>query len=84
MTERPPESDALVALNRFFIDALLALGRNNRGEEACRLAAAAWSALRHGHPREAERLNGVLHALTRDNHPQKPNKGDNHVPTENP
>jgi hypothetical protein len=58
------DSEALAALNRVFVRALLALGDAGEADQACRLAAAAWSALRHRFPREAERLNGVKHSLT--------------------
>jgi hypothetical protein len=68
------DSDAgeqLIALNRFFIRSLLALGKTGEDErdQACRIAAPAWSKLRHTHPREAERLNGVMHSLTQSTHP---------------
>jgi hypothetical protein len=56
---------ALEALNRLFIRALLLAGETGAAERACRLAAAGWSLLRHDYPREAERLNGALHALAR-------------------
>jgi hypothetical protein len=52
------------ALNRLFITALLRLGDVGETDAACRLAAQGWSLLRHKQPREAERLNGVLHNLT--------------------
>ncbi len=52
------------ALNRLFIKALLRLGDVGEIDAACRLAAQGWSLLRHEQPREAERLNGVLHNLT--------------------
>jgi len=57
----------LKSLNRIFIRSLLALGEKGEEERhlACQLAASAWSELRHAHPREAERLNGVMHSLTR-------------------
>lgn len=50
--------------------ALLALGKTGKDEchLACQLAAAGWSELRQTHPREAERLNGAMHALTQSNH----------------
>ncbi len=66
------DEPALVALNRVFVRCLLALGKTGDEErhQACQLAAAAWSELRHTHPREAERLNGVLHALTQSTHPR--------------
>lgn len=40
------------------------LGENGPNDEACLLAAEAWSVLRHQHPKEAERFNGLLHYLT--------------------
>ena len=58
------DGEALAALNRAFVCALLALGDAGEADQACRLAASAWSALRHQHPREANRLNGVMHSLT--------------------
>jgi hypothetical protein len=58
------DSEALATLNRVFVRALLALGDAGEADQACRLAAAAWSALRHRFPREADRLNGVMHSLT--------------------
>jgi len=56
--------DTIAALNRLFIQALLAMGDAGEIDAACRLAAQGWSMLRHDHPREAERLNGVMHNLT--------------------
>ncbi|HET7675940.1 MAG TPA: hypothetical protein VFL54_10495 [Gammaproteobacteria bacterium] len=72
------EETVLAALNRLFVKSLLALGAGPGAERdhACRLAAAGWSALRHTHPREAERLNGLLHSLTRSTHPATADKGD--------
>lgn len=55
----------LSQLNRLFVMALLALARAGDGEFACRLAADAWSAIRHINDREAERLTAVLHTLAR-------------------
>ena len=82
MTDASPAPDqALQALNRHFLRALLALGETGKAQrdQACRIAAAAWSELRHAHPREAERLNGVLHALTQSSHPSTTVQGDTHV-----
>lgn len=63
------DAQRLAGLNRCFIQALLALGEAGHADTACRLAASGWSLLRHGQPREAERLNGVLHALSKTTHP---------------
>ncbi len=56
---------ALPMLNRLFISALIALAEAGKAEQACRLAAQGYPALRRCHPREAERLNAVMHSLTR-------------------
>ncbi len=64
MAERMP-NDALVALNRLFIRSLRELGNAGLDDLACRLAGEGWALLRHDNSREAERLNGVLHFLTR-------------------
>jgi hypothetical protein len=66
----------LVSLNRLLVKSTLALGRTGADEchEACRIAAQGYMALRDSHPREAERLNGVLHSLTKAHHPQKEKK----------
>lgn len=45
--------------------ALRRLGEVGEPEDANRLAARAWSAIRHQHPAEAERLNGTMHYLSR-------------------
>ena len=57
--------DAFAELSRLFLAALLALARTGEADQACRLGAAAWSAIRHDHPREADRLTAALHALVR-------------------
>ncbi|MHB8425525.1 MAG: hypothetical protein ACYDB9_10330 [Gammaproteobacteria bacterium] len=72
-------SNELSILNRLFMQALLALGEAGEPERACRLAAAGWTTLRRQHPREAERLNGTLHALTRTSHPTPNRTGDTHA-----
>jgi hypothetical protein len=61
------DCDALIVeLNRLFVRALLLAGEAGEAEPACRIAAAGWSKLRHDYPREAERLNGAMHALARN------------------
>lgn len=67
MTDHAARCDAAInALNRLFMRALLLAGEAGEAEPACRLAAAGWSMLRHDYPREAERLNGAMHALARN------------------
>ncbi|MGH7155439.1 MAG: hypothetical protein ACREF3_16045, partial [Acetobacteraceae bacterium] len=56
---------ALPIINRLFISALLSLAETGKAEQACRLAAQGYTALRQCQTREAERLNAVLHSLTR-------------------
>ncbi len=56
---------ALPMINRLFIHALLALAEGGKAEQASRLAAQGYIALRHCHTHEAERLNNLLHSLTR-------------------
>lgn len=62
---RQDDTDDLHVMTRLLIQAVKALGDAGRTELACRLTAAAWTTLRKKRPREAERLNGVLHYLTR-------------------
>ena len=62
-----PRASSIAALNRLFMQALLQIGKHGSAEDidaACRLAAQGWSLLRHDWPRDAERLNGVMHSLT--------------------
>lgn len=72
-------SNELSTLNRLFLQALLALGEAGEPERACRLAAAGWTTLRRQHPREADRLNGALYALTCTSHPTPNHTGDTHA-----
>ncbi|HET7569111.1 MAG TPA: hypothetical protein VFK96_00810 [Gammaproteobacteria bacterium] len=69
------KTDPLKSLNKLLVRSLLALGKTGEAErdQACKFAAEAWLALRDTHPREAERLNGVLHSLTQSNHPKEKN-----------
>lgn len=62
--------DPLTVLNKLLVRSVLALGKTgaDANRQACQLAAAGYVALRDTHPREAERLNGVLHALTQTSH----------------
>jgi hypothetical protein len=62
---------AIPELNRLFILALKRLGEAGETEAACRLAAQGWSLLRSEQPQDAQRLNGVLHYLTRPNIPDR-------------
>lgn len=65
---------ALPMINRLFVSALLSLAEMGRTEQACRLAAQGCVALRQCQAREAERLNAVLHSLTRNSANPSPNE----------
>ncbi len=56
--------EQLTKLNKLLVRALKDLATTGRRDEACAFAAEAWSLLRHDTPREAERMNGLLHYLT--------------------
>lgn len=56
--------DTLTRLNRILAKTLRTLGDQGAADEACELAAEAWSILRGINAKEAERMNGVLHQLT--------------------
>jgi len=56
--------DSVAAIGRVLAKALRKLGDAGQAEDACELAAEAWSLLRDANPKEAERMNGVLHQLT--------------------
>jgi hypothetical protein len=62
--ENGPADARLAGLNKVLAKALRELAGAGRAHEACALAAEAWSLLRHDAPKEAERLNGLLHYLT--------------------
>lgn len=71
---------AITALNRLFLQALLLVGKHGDADDldaACRLAAQGWSLLRHDRPRDAERLNGVMHSLTGPRRTTQPSKSAN-------
>src|SRR5690606_38460513 len=54
-------SDVVGTLGKLLARALRSLGDAGEREKACEFAAEAWAALRREHPKEAERMNGVLH-----------------------
>jgi uncharacterized protein (DUF2249 family) len=62
---RQAETDGVQLMNRLLIQAVRALANEGQTDLACRIAAAAWAALHDVRPKEAEKLNGVLHYLTR-------------------
>lgn len=56
---------AVVSVTAVLVRTLRALGQNGQPEEANRLAAKAYWALRPTSPDEAERINGAMHYLAR-------------------
>ncbi|WP_152186949.1 hypothetical protein [Segeticoccus rhizosphaerae] len=58
----PADSERLL---RVLIRALRGLGEAGDPDQASRLAARAWSEVRHSNPAAAERLNGTMHYLAR-------------------
>ena len=56
--------EALEELNRILEESLKSLVAAGEKERACTLAAEAWSLLREIHPREAQRMNALLHRFT--------------------
>ncbi len=71
----PNDSDPVTALVRLLAEALVALGRAGQPDAANRIAGRAWSALRHDHPHEAERLNNLMHGLAKlPSNPEKENR----------
>nr|AGC71782.1 hypothetical protein [uncultured bacterium A1Q1_fos_2116] len=60
-----PTTDPIRETTDVLVRALRALGNAGQPDTASRLAARAWWVLKSQHPREAERLNGVLHYLAR-------------------
>jgi uncharacterized protein (DUF2249 family) len=57
--------DAPPVLGRLLREALTALARAGHPDAANRLAGRAWWALRHEHPVEAERINALMHGLSK-------------------
>jgi len=69
------------ALLKVLVRALRRLGETGHAEDANRLAARGWSAIRHRHPVAAERLNGTMHYLSRLPEPVEETK-ENRMPAE--
>ena len=76
MTMPNAAREEIGGLNRLLVLALLALARAGSADDACRIAARAWSLLRHHNAREAERLTAVLHTLTREVRFEPPSQGE--------
>ena len=65
--ETSPDADASLvdALTRILARACRQLGNAGHPSDSARLAAEAWSLLRHRFPDDAERINGTMHYLSR-------------------
>ena len=66
MSGSKASSALMPRLLRLYGKSLLRLGETGHVDEACRMAAEAWALLRTEQPESAEYLNGILHALTRN------------------
>ena len=64
-TATSPAPDATDVLVGLLVSALRALGDAGAPEPANRLAGQAWAALRHERPAAAQRINGLMHRLAR-------------------
>jgi uncharacterized protein (DUF2249 family) len=58
-------TEPLDALGAVLADSLRALAGAGQPEAACRLAGRAYAALRREHPAQAQRINALMHRLTR-------------------
>ena len=66
MTDAPEVTiEVLDSTLDVLIRALREVGKSGQADLANRLAARAWLGLKHEHPRQAERLNGLMHFLAR-------------------
>lgn len=63
--EKPREVEPLAALAGILIEALRALADHGQAEAANRLAGGAYAALRRTHPDLAQRINALMHRLSR-------------------
>ncbi len=72
LDEEARHPDPLAPLVGLLDRALRRLGDRGGADEACRMAAEGWALLDAGRKREAQRLNGTLHYLTRAPHQQGP------------
>jgi hypothetical protein len=59
------EDEVIDALTRVLARACRKLGEAGRAQEAGRLAAAGWAAVRVDHARQARHLDGVMHHIAR-------------------
>ena len=67
----PVQTEPLQAVTTVLVDALRALAAAGEPEAASRLAGRAYAALRREHPEHAQRINALMHSLTRNIDPMK-------------
>ena len=67
----PVQTESSQAVTNVLADALRALEAAGRPEDASRLAGRAYAALRREHPEHAQRINALMHRLTRNIDPIK-------------
>ncbi len=65
------QTEPVTTVTAVLIDALRALEAAGRPEAASRLAGRAYAALRREHPEHAQRINALMHRLTRNINPIK-------------
>ena len=65
MSADASDRDPVDVLTRVLVRACRALADAGRPRDAGRLAADAWAALRHGHTRQAQHLDGAMHHIAR-------------------
>jgi uncharacterized protein (DUF2249 family) len=65
------QTEPVQAVTAVLIDALRALEAAGQPQPASRLAGRAYAALRRDHPEQAQRINALMHRLTRNTDPIK-------------
>jgi hypothetical protein len=61
----PADEDIIDALTRVLVRACRKLTDAGHPQEAARLAADGWVAVRRTHPRQAQHLDGIMHHIAR-------------------
>ena len=65
------DEELAAALTDALLETLGALGRAGQAERANRIAARTWWALRSAHPRQAQRINVLMHRLMKHEKPKE-------------
>lgn len=69
-TRPEPEGEEVERLTRLLAEALRALGDAGEPQRANRIGGRAWWALHERHPQAAQRINGLMHRLVRQENAQ--------------